>query len=124
MNVTDLIAAIAPAYVSDSRIAAFTTIAEGRTNRKRFGKNYEFAVALRVCHMICRNPSDEPGTPGAVTGAQEKAVSQQYKVSDDLMRRYSDLCSTPYGAQLAELIDGHTIGIVVAGGPMGFQPGR
>jgi hypothetical protein len=68
--------------------------------------------------MIARNPMTEPGTPGAVSSATEGAVSQSYSISEELKRRYPDLVSTPYGAQLAELIDGNTIGIVVAGGPM------
>jgi hypothetical protein len=119
MSISDLISALAPAYAADTRIAAFTTIAQSRTSQSRFGQNYELAVALRVCHMIARNPQTGPGTPGAVVSAQERSVSQSYRVSDDLMRRYSDLCSTPYGAQLAELIEGNTIGIIVPGGPAG-----
>jgi len=118
MTVTDYITALAPAYLTDSRIASFTAMAMQRTSASAFGCNYLLAVALRICHMIARNPMTEPGTPGAVSSATEGAVSQSYSISEELKRRYPDLVSTPYGAQLAELIDGNTIGIVVAGGPM------
>jgi hypothetical protein len=119
MSVSDLIAAIAPAYASDSRIAVFTTLATLQTSRTHLGQNYEYAVALRVCHMIARAPANGPGTPGVVTSAVEGAVSQAYQISPDLMKRYGDLCSSPYGCMLASLIDGNIVGQFAVGGGCG-----
>jgi hypothetical protein len=119
MSVSTLISAIAPAYASDSRIAIFTTLATQQTSRTHFGLNYEYAVALRVCHMIFRAPANGPGTPGAVTSAVEGSVSQAYQISPDLMKRYGDLCCSPYGCMLASLIDGHIVGQFAVGGGAG-----
>jgi hypothetical protein len=116
MSVSALIAAIAPAYAADARLPIFTTLATQQTSRPRFGENYEYAIALRVCHLIARNPLSGPGTSGAVTSATEKSVSQSYSVPQDLQKRYGDLCSTPYGAQLASLIDGNIVGHLAVGG--------
>ena len=116
MSVSELIAAIAPAYVSDTRVSAFTTLATQQTSRSRFGGNFEYAVALRVCHMIARNPAAGPGTSGAVTSATEGGVNQSYSIPPDLQKRFGDLCSTPYGAQLASLIDGNIVGHLAVGG--------
>ena len=119
MSVTDLVAAIAPAYASDPRLMTLMTIAMNNTSRCAFGENYEYAVALRICHMIARMPSAGPGTPGAVTSATEGAVSQAYAISPDLMKRYGDLCSSPYGCILASLIDGNVVGQFAVGGGAG-----
>jgi hypothetical protein len=116
MSVGELISAIAPQYANDSRVAAFTTIATNNTSRTRFGANYEYAIALRVCHMIARNPLTQPGTPGAVTAASEGGVSQSYAIPDYLKSKFPDLCSTPYGCQLADLIDGNIVGQLAVGG--------
>jgi hypothetical protein len=116
MSVDTLIAALAPAYVGDTRIQVFLPLAMQQTSRDRFGTNYEYAVALRVCHMIARFPATQPGYPGAITSATEGGVSQSYQVSPDLMKRYGDLCSTPYGAMLASLIDGNVVAHVAVGG--------
>jgi hypothetical protein len=116
MSVSELIAAIAPAYASDTRLSIFTTLATQQTSRSRFGENYEYAIALRTAHMIARNPITGPGVSGAVTSATEKSVSQSYSIPPDLQKRYSDLCSTPYGAQLASLIDGNIVAHLAVGG--------
>jgi hypothetical protein len=117
MSVTTLIQAIAPAYYSDSRLATFMTLAVQLTSSDRFGSNYEYAVALRVCHMIARNPILQPGAAGAVTSAQEGGVSQSYSVPKFLQEKYGDLCSTPYGCQLAQLMEGNIVGHLAIGGP-------
>jgi hypothetical protein len=116
MSVGELIAAIAPQYSNDSRIALFTSVATNNTSRTHFGTSYEYAIALRVCHMIARNPITEPGSPGSVTSATEGRVSQSYSVSQYLKDKFPDLCSTPYGCQLAELIDGNVVGQLAIGG--------
>jgi hypothetical protein len=116
MSVSEYISALAPAYASDSRIGIFTNLATKMTSRDRFGDNYEYAVALRVAHMIARNPSTQPGAPGAVTSASEGGVSQSYSVPKYLQEKYGDLCTTAYGAQLAQLIEGNVVGHLVIGG--------
>ena len=116
MSVTDYIAAIAPAYSSDSRVTTFMNIAMNQLSRTRFGINYEWALALLVCHMIARNPSTQPGQPGAVTSAQEGGVSQSYSVSPDLQKRYSDWTSSSYGCQLAQLAEGSIVAPMAVGG--------
>lgn len=120
MSVGEYIAALAPTYAGDSRIGIFTTIATQQTSRTHFGANYELAVALRVCHMIARNPAAAPGAAGAVTGKSEGELSESYQVSPYLQRKYGDLCSTPYGSQLADLIEGNVSGHLV---PNAVMPG-
>ena len=117
MSVSTLIAALAPAYASDTRIGTFTTVATQLTSRDYFGVNYELAIALRVCHMIARNPSTAPGDAGAVTGKREGEMSITYQVSRETQKRHGDLCSTPYGAQLADLIEGNVMGAIVPFNP-------
>jgi hypothetical protein len=116
MSVSDYITALAPAYAGDARIAMFETIAMQQTSRAYFGQNYEYAIALRVCHMVARNPTTAPGTPGAVSSASERSVSQSYSIPPDLQKKYGDLCSTPYGCQLAQLMEGNVLGQVFVGG--------
>ena len=115
-SVNEFISAIAPAYVGDARITIFTTLATTNTSRCQFGENYEYAIALRVCHMICRNPSAAPGTAGAVTSQSEGEISQSYVIPPYLQNKYPDLCSTPYGCQLAQLIEENVVGHMTSGG--------
>lgn len=129
-SVTELIAAIAPAYTADTRLAVFTDIARSLTSRKRFGNNYELAVVLRVAHMIARNPMaqpglvTQPGLAGAVTQAREGGEMQAYQIPARLQQKYGDLCSSPYGLQLANLIEGNVFAPFVVGGPMLNPIGR
>lgn len=113
MSVTQLIGALAPAYATDTRISIFTTLATQQTSRSHFGENYELAIALRVCHMIARNPSTRPGDAGAVSGKREGGLSISYSVSPDMQKKYGDLCSSSYGSQLADLIEGNVMGQIV-----------
>ena len=116
-SVTEFISAISPAIYADSRLSIFLNLAMGQLSSDAYGSNYEYAVALLTCHMMARNPVVGAGTPGAVTNAQEGGVSQSYSIPPDLQRRYSDWCSTPYGAQLAQLTEGSVMGVMNAGGP-------
>lgn len=116
MSVTDLISTIAPAIASDSRINTFVSIATNQISRCAFGINYEYAVALLVCHMIARNPSTQAGAPGAVTSGSEGGVSQSYSIPPDLQKRYSDWTSTSYGCQLAQLAEGSISAPMAIGG--------
>jgi len=123
MAILDIINTLAPAYSADARIPDLITLAIQQTSTSKFGCKWEYAVALRVCHLIARNPLTGAGTSGAVTSAQEGQVSQSYSIPPELQRRYGDLCSTPYGLQLAQLIEGNIMGAVVAGGPMSSSVG-
>ncbi len=115
MSVSSLIAALAPDYASDSRLSTFTSLATQQTSRSRFGVNYELAIALRVCHLIARNPLVGAGSSGAVTSATEGSVSQSYSIPADLQKRYGDLCSTAFGMQLAQLMDGNIVSHLAVG---------
>ena len=116
MGVSDYIAAIAPSLASDSRVATFQAVAMNNISRCQFQDNYEYAVALLVCHLLARNPTKGQGRPGAVTAAQEGGVSESYAISEDLKRKYSDWTSTSYGCQLAQLAEGQIVGQVAVGG--------
>ena len=116
MGVSENIALIAPAYAADTRIAQLTVVAGNQLSSVRFGRNYEWAIALLVCHMIHRNPAIGPGTPGAVTSATEKSVSQSYAIPPGLQARYSDWASSPYGCQLAQLAEGMIVAPMAIGG--------
>jgi hypothetical protein len=119
MSVSSLIADLAPAFASDLRIASFTSVATQLTSRTHFGENYELAVALRVCHMIARNPTTEPGDGGPTSSKTEDGLSQSFAVSPEMHRRHGDLCSTSYGLQLADLIDGKITGHLASGDSSG-----
>ena len=123
MSVTSLLSAIAPAYASDPSVGTLMNIAMQRTSRCAFGANYEYAVALRLAHMICRNPSSQPGTAGAVTSEAEGQLSRSYSISPELQAKYGDLCSTPYGCQLAELMEGNVVGLMSVSGGAGTNAG-
>ncbi len=125
MSVSQIIAALAPSSAGDSRVGIFTTLAMQQTSRTHLGENYELAVALRVCHMLARNPAAGTGDSGAVTSKREGDLSVSYQVSADLQRKYGDLCSTPFGAQLADLIEGNVLGQIVPSGSLyGSVPGQ
>jgi len=115
MSVSSLISEIAPAYASDTRKSTFTTIATNQTSRSVFGVHYEYAIALRVCHMIAQNPVRGTGASGSVTSATEGGVSQSYSVTPDLQKKYGALCNTPYGCQLAQLMEGNVVGHMAVG---------
>ena len=116
MAVSDYVDMLNTNFASDTRLTAFINLATGMLSRSRFGQNFEWAVALLVCHMIARNPANQAGTPGAVTQASEGGVSQSYKVSEDLQKRYSDWTSTSYGCQLAQLAEGSIVAPMAVGG--------
>jgi hypothetical protein len=125
VGVSDNVALIAPAYSTDPRLTSLIVIATSQLSRCRFGQQFEYAVALLVCHMIARNPSTQPGAPGAVTSATEGGVSQSYTIPPDLQKRYSDWTSTSYGCQLAQLAEGSIVAPMAVGGSgLGpeFQP--
>lgn len=116
MSVQTIIAAYAPAFASDSRLPTFITLATNQTATDRFGVNYELAIALRACHMMARNPTVGMGAAGAVTSETEGEISRSYSIPKYLQEKYGDLCSTPYGAQLAQLIEGNIFPDMVATG--------
>ena len=111
-----MIADLAPAMATDSRIPNFIIIATNRTSVDRFGDNRELAIALRVCHMLARNPvlQRNGGASGAVSSASEGGVSQSYSVPPYMHQKYGDLCSTSYGCQLADLIEGNIFSTLTA----------
>lgn len=115
MSVSEIVTTLAPAFATDSRLSSFITIASGRTSRCAFGDHYELAVALRTCHMMAKNPSTSPGNTGAESSRTEGEMSQSFVVSPDLLKRYGDLATTPYGAELCELMDSTITGHIVPG---------
>ena len=65
--------------------------------------------------MIARNPTTEPGDGGPTSSKTEDGLSQSFAVSPEMQRRHGDLCSTAYGMQLADLIDGNITGHLASG---------
>jgi hypothetical protein len=115
LTAQQVIAARAPQYATDSRLATFIILAQQRTSTTRFGENYGLAVALRVLHMMDLEASRGGGStnsgisrPGALASKSEGEISESYFGA--MQKRYGDkfpdLCQTAYGIELIELIEG------------------
>ena len=73
--------AIAPGYAADPDKATHLELAECRTSTCAFGKNYNYAVALRAAHTIeMAKGTDHSGSGGAgpVTSKKEGQLSISY----------------------------------------------
>lgn len=115
LSPTDVIVARAPQYAADPRLGTFITLAMQRTSKTRFGENYGYAVGLRALHMLDMEAQRGGGSsdsgvavPGAVTSSTEGGISQSHQgaMAKRYGDKYPDLCSTAFGVELIELIEG------------------
>jgi hypothetical protein len=125
MSVLSFIAIRAPEMAGIENIADIILIADKQTGAfgdemiGTIGTQREYAVALRVMHIIARMPRDgasanvnsgSDGQGGMITSEKEGELSRSYKVTDDLARRYPDLVTTVWGQELIQLITGTFLG--------------
>jgi hypothetical protein len=103
--------AIAPQYSTDARISTFQSISQSLTSQTFFGANYEYAVALRMAHMITI-ANRLRGQGGAIAAESEGEVSISYSIPAKMQ---GALSQTSYGIELEQLIRQSGMGITVAG---------
>lgn len=103
--------AIAPQYSSDPRLSTFQSIAQSLTSQTFFSNNYEYAVALRMAHMITIS-NRLRGKGGAITSESEGEVSISYATNSKMT---GALSQTSYGIELEQLTRQSGMGITVTG---------
>jgi hypothetical protein len=112
MSVTDIIHVLSPdtdvsmlddlIAIADVNTGDFGGEAIGTLGTKR-----EYAVALRVLHMIDSIADDTSGGKGGfVSSEKEGSLSRTYEVNEDTKRTFPDLVTTKWGIKLIEVIKG------------------
>jgi Protein of unknown function (DUF4054) len=96
--------------VADMQTGAFGDAMIGTMGTQR-----EYAIALRVMHIVARRSRDGisanqqstvEGQSGIISSEREGELSRSYKVSDKVLDRYPDLATTIWGMELIDLIRG------------------
>lgn len=125
LSVAQIIDTIAPQYSSDSGLANTIIIATQRTSQSAFGDNYNYAISLRVAHMLTLRDMNSSGVSsglggavGAVTDKREGNTSISFGSISSLTgttgKKAGDLALTRYGLELLGLIAGNIVGFSVA----------
>lgn len=105
LSVVDIVLAIGGSeYTSDTRIEALIAIAEGFTSSTAFGAKYNYAVALRVCHMIAKDRVNSRRSGGDVTYVDESKKVSIAAPNEVLRRKYGELTTTVFGMELIGMI--------------------
>ncbi|MCP3685997.1 MAG: DUF4054 domain-containing protein [bacterium] len=105
MSVTQIIEDIAPefdTYDSD-RIARLIVIAQSQLSSSKYGDQYEYATALKVCHML--TISGRSGSGGSISSEKEGELARSYGSAGSSL-----LSTTSYGLLLEELNNNSFIG--------------
>lgn len=121
LTIQQIITARAPQYATDSRLSAFIELAQLTTSPAAFGDRYNYAVALRVCHMMAleeiRGATDVvaqttsgSAIAGFISSEREGSLSRSYSVSSSAQQKYADLANTAFGLELIDLIRGSVFG--------------
>lgn len=115
----EIIEVKAPQFASDPRLQDLISLSEAQTGTI-FGKNYNLAVALRVCHWLAleqRNGGDSgvsdsgSGISGFISSEKEGDLSRSYKTQISENSHFYDLSTTTYGVELYRLIKGTMISV-------------
>ena len=118
LSITAIITLRAPQFASDPRLNDFIELAELQTS-SGFGARYNFAVALRVLHVltleVIHNGLTSASTSGTaiagiIASESEGDLSRSYENTSASMGagvagRYVNLSTTAYGTELIELIN-------------------
>lgn len=112
LSIVQIIDARAPQYSTFSRKSEYIDLSKLMTSTTAFGNRYEYAVALRVLHMIAlenqRGGSDPDssgtGQAGAINSESEGQLSRGFSVSGSLQSQFGDLSQTSYGLELIDII--------------------
>ncbi len=106
----EYIAIICPTLTTISGYASYVALAETMTSTTFFGDKYEFAVALRACHLYTVN-TKRSGESGYVTQKTEGRLSRSF---GGLGLMKTELMGSTYGMQLLDLIKSTNAGVAVA----------
>ena len=109
-----IIEARAPQYVGDARVSDFIALATLRTGNV-FGEVKQYAIALRVLHMLAVSDrgSSITGAGGAITREKEGQLERSYGGSSSTSideGRFPDLSQTSWGRELIALQNENIIG--------------
>lgn len=119
LSITQIITLRAPQYSADTRLPDFIELAELQTS-SGFGAKYNYAVALRVLHMLTLETihgglisasTSGSAVAGIITSEAEGDLSRSYGDTAAVSGaggagRYVNLSTTAYGTELIELING------------------
>lgn len=103
-----------PDLYTDPNLNKWISLAQERTNRCFFGKNYNQAVALRACHMYTLSLRIG-GASGVISSKKEGDLSVSYAQNSSDTDGYDDLLLTHYGKQLKSLMKATSMGVSVLG---------
>jgi hypothetical protein len=117
MSVTAFLTARSPRLAplaTDSLIAIATmnTGDFGSDTIANIGTRTEYAIALRVLHMIVRDQIRDAGANqhgGVVSSESEGNLSVSMSLSEQDKRDFPDLCTTTWGVELISFIRGNFI---------------
>ena len=124
LTVAQTIAIIAPQYSSDSDLTNTTTLATQRTSESAFGDNYNYAIALRIAHILTLRDMNKNGVTsglggatGAITSKREGNTAITFGslagITGTTGLKTGDLALTRYGIELLGLIAGNIVGLSV-----------
>lgn len=114
-SASEILSAIAPQFDSNVNRATHLNLATNRTSSSCFGKNYNYAIALRAAHSLTLSERalTSGGASGSITGKKEGDLSISFGSTRG--NNNGDLSQTSYGMELKGLIDGNIISISVIG---------
>lgn len=110
-----VITVLTPQYAGDVRIPDMIALAEMETS-SCYGEKYNYAVALRVSHMLAlddlRGGSGDgtdsgSGEAGSISSEKEGDLARAYGNSGSGSSSGSDLTQTRWGLKLIDLQKGH-----------------
>lgn len=111
LSIDDILLLIAPHLVSDSQKNKAIELAKLCTSLKYFGDKYNYAVALRVAHILTvKNTPDTES--GKVSSKREGDLSISYESTN---KNTDNLEFTKYGRELLGLVNGAIMAIDIAG---------
>jgi hypothetical protein len=112
MTASEYITLLAPQLASNALKDDYITMATSMTSSCIFEGNYQYAIALRACHIMTL-ASRLDGSSGAISSKSEGNASINYA----LVNSNDGLMSTQYGQQLKSLMAG--AGVSITGGLLG-----
>lgn len=108
MTPIQIIQTICKPLADSPSLSSYIQMAQESLDRCFFGKNYNFAVAYKACHLFTIYANDGvEGTiaslgSGAVSGITEGGLSVNFATSSNV--KDSELSSTKYGRMLLDLM--------------------
>jgi hypothetical protein len=126
LNPADIIGAICPDLATSPRLETFLAMAVELTAREYFGRQYDYAVAYRACHLFAQSGGsgrsdvtetlERVGGGASVASLSEGGMSVSFAQGAASSGGTADLSSTRYGKMLLALIKARpTMGVNTAG---------